>query len=173
MATNLELKARFSPLETGHECARRIGARFDGILVQRDTYFRVSRGRLKLRECAGQGSELIFYEREESGDERWSTYERVPVGDPEALANALGLADGILAVVEKERSLYTYRNARIHLDEVARLGSFLEFEVVGGEPASSAELMRLLRDVFGIREEMIFRGSYSDMIAAKTPEKEY
>jgi adenylate cyclase class 2 len=143
------------------------------VLVQRDTYFRVSRGRLKLRECAGGGAELIFYEREESADERWSRYERVPVGDPEALANVLGLAGGILAVVEKKRSLYTYQNARIHLDEVSRLGSFLEFEVVGGEPAGSTELMRLLRDAFGVREEMIFRGSYSDMIAAKRPEKEY
>jgi adenylate cyclase class IV len=173
MATNLELKARFSPLETGHDCARRIGARFDGVLLQRDTYFRVSRGRLKLRECAGKGSELIFYEREESADERWSRYERVPVGDSEGLARVLGLSGGILAVVEKQRSLYTYQNARIHLDEVAGLGSFLEFEVVGGEPGESAALMCLLREVFDIREEMIFRGSYSDMIGAKTPEKEY
>lgn len=173
MATNLELKARISSLEASHEQARRLGARFDGVLEQRDTYFRVPRGRLKLRECAGGTPELIFYEREESAGERWSSYERVPVAEAGPLANILGLAGGILAVVKKTRSVYVYRNARIHLDDVSGLGAFLEFEVVGAESPESYLLMSLLRDSFGVREEMIFRGSYSDMILAKTPAKEY
>jgi adenylate cyclase class IV len=173
MATNLELKARVSSLDALREDALRLGARPAGVLEQRDTYFRVPRGRLKLRESAGAPAELIFYEREETGGERWSRYERVPVAEAEGLKQVLALTGGILAVVEKKRTLFLFRNARIHCDDVTGLGSFLEFEIVGEVSEDSHALMKELREHFRIREEMIFRGSYADMMIAKTPAKEY
>jgi adenylate cyclase, class 2 len=173
MATNLELKARIPSPDDLRERASRLGARPAGLLEQRDTYFRVPRGRLKLRECTASPAELIFYEREETSGERWSRYERVPVVEPEALKAVLALAGGILAVVEKRRTLFLFRNARIHSDEVTGLGTFLEFEIVGGESPDARALMKLLREHFGIREEMVVRGSYADLIIAKNPAKEY
>lgn len=167
MATNLELKARIESAAGAHDCARRLGAAYQGVLRQRDTYFRVSRGRLKLRECAGSTAELIWYEREESSPERWSRYERVEIADPAPLLRALAGACGTLAVVEKARSLYLHGSARIHLDEVDGLGSFLEFEIVEEEPDASRSAMRSLRDAFCIREADVVRGSYSDLILAK------
>ena len=173
MATNLELKARVPSLDDVRELALRLGARPGGFLEQCDTYFRVPRGRLKLRECAGMPPELIFYEREETSGERWSRYERIPVSEGAGLKGVLALAGGILAVVEKRRTLFLFRNARIHCDDVTGLGSFLEFEIVGGESPHSHALMEQLRQHFGVREEMIFRGSYADLIIAKNPAKEY
>ena len=167
MATNLELKARITSAAGAQECARRLGAAYQGVLHQRDTYFRVAAGRLKIREIRGSAAELIWYERDESTSERWSRYERVAIADPAPLLRVLAGACGTLAVVEKDRSLYLYGSARIHLDEVSGLGAFLEFEIVGEEPDASRSAMRSLRDAFGIRDTDVVRGSYSDLILAK------
>jgi len=170
MATNLELKARVHSSADAHACARRLGASFEGVLHQRDTYFRVREGRLKLRECAGSAAELIYYVREETSPERWSRYERVEVPDPGLLRRMLAGALGTLAVVEKARSLYMFGKARIHLDEVEGLGSFLEFEIVEDEPAASLDAMRSLRDAFALRDGDLVQGSYSDLMLAKGSE---
>jgi len=73
----------------------------------------------------------------------------------------------VRAVVEKKRELHLIGPVRVHLDEVAHLGAFLEFEYVlrGGEDASeaTAELERL-KQVFGINEADLLAHSYSDMI---------
>lgn len=37
---------------------------------------------------------------------------------------------GLLGRVEKERSLWLYKNTRIHLDRVVGLGEYLELEIV-------------------------------------------
>jgi adenylate cyclase class IV len=129
---NLELKARDAdPAATEAACAA-LGARDAGTLVQRDTYFEVAHGKLKLREhLSGEaGAELIAYDRPDGDGVRVSTYERVAVDDPAALRSALSTALGVLGVVEKTRRLYLYRHVRIHLDEIAYLGSFVELEAV-------------------------------------------
>ena len=56
MATNLELKAPLASIKGAREQAAALGGVSKGTLLQRDTYFRVPRGRLKLRECVGSGS---------------------------------------------------------------------------------------------------------------------
>jgi len=167
MATNLELKARIPSLAHGHACASRCGAAYQGLLRQRDTYFCVPHGRLKLRECEGGEAELISYERDETAAERWSHYRKEGVANSGVITRMLGEACGILVVVEKRRELYLYRNARIHIDAVENLGTYLEFEVMGEPSTESAETMRELREAFGVTEGDVVRCSYSDLILAK------
>ena len=167
MATNLELKARVRSLDEACSSARACGATFQGILTQRDTYYRVVRGRLKLREFAEGGAELIFYERQEDTPERWSHYTKEPVGDGRAVGRVLSEAFGTLAIVQKRRRLFLYRGARIHVDDVEGLGSFVEFEVPGEESPEVLATMRELRAAFGITDPMVLRISYSDMVFAK------
>jgi len=167
MPVNLELKARIASLEAAEARARAAGAGFRDTLSQVDTYFRVAHGRLKLREQKGGPSELIYYERAEDTAERWSSYEKEPVAEPEALTRMLSRALGVLAVVAKERRLYLYRGARIHLDEVRGLGSFVEFEVPATDEETS-EIMKELRQVLAIEERDVIKYSYSDMILGES-----
>jgi adenylate cyclase, class 2 len=59
----VEIKARCSDPEKIRTILRARGARFAGLDHQVDTYFRVSAGRLKLREGKIENA-LIFYCRE-------------------------------------------------------------------------------------------------------------
>ena len=93
--------------------------------------------------------------------------EPVP-GDAQATLAALEARHGIAARVEKTRTLYLIANVRIHLDEVAGLGTFIEFEAVLGEGDSEAEaraLLGRLAAAFGIEPGEILAGSYADMVA--------
>ena len=167
MAVNLELKARTASSESARALAVRCGASPAGTLLQEDTYFTVARGRLKLREIRGTGAELIYYERDEATPERWSQYTRETVSEPAGVKRVLARAFGVLAVVRKRRDLFLFRDARIHVDDVDGLGSFLEFEVTGGETSATEATMRDLREAFAVRAEDILKCSYSDMIGAK------
>ena len=167
MPTNLELKARYPSPQKAHAVARAFGASHRGTLNQEDTYFRVPRGRLKLREAVGETAELIYYERAEETTERWSRFTRVPVIEAAGLRRVLAEAFGVLVVVRKSRDLYLFRDARIHIDDVECLGTFLEFEVTGGETPAAVATMRELRGAFGIVDDSVIKVSYSDMILAK------
>jgi len=171
MPVNLELKARFASLARARECAAACGAAAQGTLVQQDTYFRVPHGRLKLREIEGAEPELIFYDRPEENAERWSRFTRETVGNAPGLSVVLTDAFGVLAVVRKRRDLYLFRDARIHIDEVEGLGTFVEFEVTGGKTAASVATMKDLRNAFGIADESVVKASYSDMVLAKKAAK--
>ena len=167
MPTNLELKARYPSHQKAYACARACGAAREGLLIQQDTYFRVPRGRLKLRESEGEGAELIYYERSEETTERWSRFTREPVAAAAGLAHVLTEAFGVLAIVRKRRELYLFRDARIHLDLVEGLGTFVEFEVTGGETPATIATMRELRETFGIGDDTVVKASYSDLILEK------
>ena len=168
MPRNLELKATLPSVETARAAARRCGAQFESVLNQEDTYFNVGRGRLKLRVIEREGAELIYYERPETDLERWSTYSTVRIGDPDTLKRQLSSALGIRVVVKKKRELFLLDGARIHIDEVEGLGTFLEFEVPVRDEADAVRAMKYLRVQFMVEEASIFTQSYSDLILAKT-----
>ena len=60
---NVELKATDPDPEGSLSACLALGAEDRGVLVQRDTYFRVPDGRLKLREETPGGAALIQYHR--------------------------------------------------------------------------------------------------------------
>jgi adenylate cyclase, class 2 len=164
---NVELKARLHDLAA----ARRLAAALSGgppqILRQVDTYFRCAQGRLKLREFDEGQSELIAYVRPNELAPRASEYRLVPVADAAALCAALTETLGILIVVEKLREISLYKNVRIHVDQVQRLGTFLEFEAVLPAAAPLAEGERLVRELsgqFGLARQDLVAGSYSDLL---------
>ncbi len=163
---NLELKARLGSPQAALSACGRLGATDHGVLRQRDTYFAVHRGRLKLREEDGR-SELIAYHRPDLGAARESSYRRVPVADSPALSAALGETLGVLAVVAKERRLLVWEGVRIHLDRVEGIGDFVEFEAPlgAGSPRRAAQrLLAVLVDTLGVREEDRVAVGYVDLI---------
>jgi adenylate cyclase class 2 len=149
--SNLELKARCADLAAARAAVLRLRARSTEPLLQIDTYFPVPSGRLKLRWTRGQAAQLIWYDRPDQSKARISRYSLVPVTDAEGLKAALTAALGVRGEVRKQREVWWWHNVRIHLDEVAGLGQFVEFEAVLSpdetEAASRSRLDELCREL--------------------------
>ena len=73
-------------------------------------------------------------------------------------------------MVEKRRRLLLKDNIRIHLDEVAGLGSFVELEAVvppGESPDAELERLTSLMAALEIAEERLLAGAYADELQAR------
>ena len=166
---NLEIKARDPDPPRTLEAALALGED-RGVLEQRDTYFHAVTGRLKLREIAGAPAELIAYSRADLSGPKVSHYHVVPVLDPHATADALAASLGVRAVVEKRRRLVLVQNVRIHLDEVERLGRFVELEAVaassGGLDAERAKVAALRRSLGIDDDRLLVARGYAELLGA-------
>jgi adenylate cyclase class 2 len=166
---NLELKARDTDPERSLATCKNLGAEDHGILLQKDTYFHVTRGRLKLRRQNDGNAQLIAYERPNLTGRRESHYRIVEVNDVSELEAALAGVLDIAAVVKKTRRLFVFDGVRIHLDQVEGLGRFIEFEGVASENGSLARYEDLLSDLrksFVIEDSDLLAESYCDLILA-------
>lgn len=169
MPTNLELKACFPSPAQAERITRQLRARFIETLRQKDTYFQVPAGRLKLREINKWKFELIAYRRPNARSSRYSHYHVYPITSPNLLKKVFSSLFGVLVVVSKTRRLYLYKNARIHIDTVRGLGTFIEFEVLMKHGEQQARrLMRELIQVFSIQKRSTIGLSYSDLLLRKT-----
>jgi adenylate cyclase class 2 len=188
MNRNIELKARFPDLAAGHEMARSIDARLHGVERQRDTYFVVPQGRLKLRQrwveppvsappssasgdprSVAPPSQLIWYERSNESRARPSDYSLVEIAEGETIRLLLSGALGVLTIVTKRRVIYMLDNVRIHLDECAGLGTFLEFEAIvdrNCDDRSAEQKIARLRQAFRVSDESILSVSYEELCRA-------
>lgn len=169
---NIELKARDPRPDRSLEVSRQLSGAVDhGTLWQRDTYFHVADGRLKLREQRpGDGPRLIQYLRPDETTARVSRYRLIGVDDADLCRAALDAALGTRVVVEKQRRLFVWQDVRIHLDEVVGLGSFIEFEAVAPPSSDLAPERRRvarLRAAYAIRDEDLVATGYADALTGK------
>ncbi len=165
---NVELKARLRSLDSARKIAKSLATGQLPDQHQVDTYFRCHQGRLKLREIDGGPAQLISYQRPDTTAAKPSRYYLIDVPDPAAMLQGLGEALGILVRVKKHREIYFYENVRIHLDQVERLGTFLEFEAVleREEQIEQGEaVVAWLQEQFAIQGEDLLTSSYSDMLS--------
>jgi predicted adenylyl cyclase CyaB len=167
--TNIEIKAHYESTERAEENLNAIGAGPAGTFHQRDTYFRIAKGRLKLRELGPDDGHLIFYEREDLAGPKRSDYEIAKTEDPEAIRNMLSRIMGIWIEVEKTRQVWLWENVRIHLDDVKGLGQFVELEAVTEEQGieESHRRVETLMRALEITTDQLVEGSYGDMLAAR------
>ncbi len=184
MNRNIEIKAACDDLDRVRAAAQELSARPAGIEEQCDTYFRTARGRLKLRRrllnsqrdgaAAGAGAgvgdehfELIWYQRPDMTTAKGSDYHLIRVIDGTELRQLLADGLGILTEVHKRRTVLLWRNVRIHLDEVERLGSFIELEaIVDGscdDPTARAKIDHLC-EALDILPDQLINVSYSDLL---------
>lgn len=164
---NVEAKFRLNNLEEVRERALSLGFTEHGVIRQRDTFFRVAHGKLKLRD-QGERAELIWYERSAEAGSMLSDYSIVAIADADSMRRVLEASLGVLAEVRKERTLLMRRNIRIHLDRVEGLGEFGEIEAVlaDGDSVESmrSEVDELLRG-FGVAHGDLIAVSYFEMAA--------
>jgi predicted adenylyl cyclase CyaB len=164
---NLEAKFHLNDLARAESRATAIGYTRRAILNQRDTFFKVPNGKLKLRE-ENSGAALIFYRRNDSGTLMLSNYEIASVADPSTTRHILHAALGALATVEKVRILLMRDNIRLHLDRVASLGDFGEIEAViaeGDDPELSRAAVDELLAALEIIPANLIDVSYFEMLA--------
>lgn len=164
---NVELKAKNPDTERSLEICRDLDAEDRGVISQRDTYFKVPSGGLKLREEPPGSPHLIQFQRADEAQQRLSSYRIVPIDDGASLRAALRESLGEGGVVVKRRHLFLWRNVRIHLDDVEGLGSFLELEAVapaGSDLTHEYELVAELRDAFSIADELLCAHGYADQL---------
>ncbi len=168
MKRNIELKARCGDLGRAAAACERLGARRVWTRRQTDIYFAVPDGRLKLRMEEPGETVLVWYRRADSPAARESVYELTPVCDVVTIAASLAAQHGRGARVVKTRTLYLLENVRIHLDDVAGLGTFVEFEaVMGGAQQDDAAMALLgrLRGELAIADADLVSQSYGDLLA--------
>lgn len=178
MNRNIEIKAACDDLDRVRAAVQEMSARPAGIEEQCDTYFRTAHGRLKLRrrllniEGDGPGVgherfELIWYQRPDTITAKGSNYHLIHVIDGAELRRLLADGLGVLAEVHKRRTVYLWRNVRIHLDEVERLGSFVELEAIVDEScdeASARTKIDHLCKALEILPDQLIDVSYSDLL---------
>lgn len=167
---NIELKIRVNNFEAIEKSLKLAGAEYRGVLSQKDTYFNCARGRLKIREINNHQGELIFYQRPDTAINKVCDYSVVSL-DCNQLQNLkiiLTAVGGIKVVVSKKRRVWLLKNTRIHLDQVGKLGKFLELETVLRRISKAKgekeyfEIYRLLR----LSRFKKISQSYSDLISA-------
>jgi predicted adenylyl cyclase CyaB len=171
MAVNIEIKTRVADVVSLREAVRARAEEGPEVLVQEDTFFRVEKGRLKLRIVEGAAAELIYYEREDAPGPVPSTYLISSVNEPKELKDILSASLGVRGVVRKERELFFLGRTRVHLDQVEGLGSFVELEVVL-EPKESVEAGRsealaILRELSVASEDRV-KVAYIDLVESRT-----
>jgi adenylate cyclase class IV len=177
MPRNIELKAVLADPAAALARARTLAGPSRSVERQRDTYFEVPRGRLKLRrrwiqpEGGGpekeQPAELIGYQRPDDREAAASDYRIVPFPPGSPIDEVLAVALGTDAVVEKTRRVFLHDGVRIHLDDVTGLGSFLELEAIvddGCDDEDARAKVARLRAHFGIREEDLLAASYRELV---------
>ena len=105
------------------------------------------------------------------GRGRFSLYRRLPIHDVPGTRSLLAEALGEVACVRKSREVWLFRNARIHLDRVAKLGSFVEVEVVVRRGTRQARvLMNELVCTLGLSPSAFVGGSYGDLLIDRGPD---
>jgi predicted adenylyl cyclase CyaB len=166
MPSNVEIKARLTDFARTRRLAEALSGNRGESFTQDDTFFQVPQGRLKLRILGEGHAELIYYQREKTLDPKESHYITAPVPFPDPLLKLLSSALGVAGKVHKIRTLFLIGQTRVHLDDVAGVGKFVELEVVlkEGQPVSDGmeiaeELMRRLE----IRREDLVAAAYLDL----------
>lgn len=181
MATNLEFKARCQSLENLYPRLIELKAKYRETVHQIDTYFNMLKGkdaltpeackpRLKLRETeeGGEGW-LIYYERPNQHESRYSQYHLSRTDDPSTLKTLLTAALGIETIVQKQRDIWMYKNTRIHLDTVTDLGHYIELETVfqGQTEAEAIAEHQHVKNGLHLDAADPVAVSYSDLIIEK------
>ncbi|CAM2064560.1 Class IV adenylate cyclase [Sulfidibacter corallicola] len=167
MATNIEIKAHARDFDMQKRLAADLAGKDPVTIYQKDIFFKVPHGRLKLRIFDDNHGELIAYERSDLQGPRTSEYQICPSEDPDALTQTLSQALEIRGIVEKNRLLYWVGHTRIHLDDVVGLGKFIELEVVmqPGQTADQGEkIAEGLMAKLGIAPADLIPVAYIDLL---------
>ena len=167
--TNIEIKAKSSEEQQNkiREILKQNNAQYFGTDAQIDTYFKVEKGRFKLRKGHFQ-NDFIYYEREDKKNFKQSKVILINnQGRIDELEKIIKKTHEILIKIEKKREIYFIENVKFHIDKVKDLGSFIEIEATSQENFIPIEKLKkqcdYYKNLFEIKEQDLIENSYSDM----------
>lgn len=167
---NFEFKANTKKLEALETKLLELNPTFIGKDHQVDTYFNVSKGRLKLREGNIENS-LIYYERNNVAGAKQSDVLLYNHSPQKSLKDLLVKVHGVKVIVNKKRKIYFIENVKFHFDIVENLGTYVEVEAIDSEGNISVEVLKKqcqkYAELFGINEDDYVSESYSDLLLGK------
>jgi adenylate cyclase, class 2 len=165
--TNIEFKAKANNIDALEQKLKTLHPRFIGEDHQKDTYYDVTKGRLKLREGNIENA-LIWYERSDFAGAKQSDIILYKHAPDDALKSILEKLHGIKVVVDKKRKIYFVENVKFHFDIVEGLGTFVEVEAIDSDGSISVEKLteqcNYYASFFQIAGEDFIEVSYSDML---------
>jgi adenylate cyclase, class 2 len=167
MPSNLELKIKVKSYDSIKKTLKKINAEYVGVLNQKDIYYKCKTGLLKLR-IENSSQTLIKYNRaENSKDDRYSEYYLIKISEGES-EKVFSEIFEIETVVEKKRLLYLYKNTRIHLDAIKKLGYYLELEtlVLNGKRDAKKRFDEMVK-ILGLDLTKQIRKSNRDLMLGK------
>jgi len=164
---NVEIKAKCNDPQIIREILSERNAIFKGTDNQKDTYFKVNNGRMKMREGNIEYS-LVYYNREDISGPKKSDVLYYHPRKEDLIKKQLEKAIGTLVVVDKKREIYYIDNIKFHIDEVENLGSFVEIEAIDKTGNIGLETLykqcKQYLELFKIKSENLLNNSYSDML---------
>jgi predicted adenylyl cyclase CyaB len=167
MIQNVEIKARCEDPRHIRDYLLSNHAIFKGTDTQRDTYFNVPNGRLKLRQGKIENA-LIHYQRSDQKGPKSSEVTLYPVAESNLLRSLLEKALGIKIVVDKVREIYFIENVKFHIDIVSKLGNFVEIEAISADGKIPLEKLQeqcnFYMSVLDVHDEDLLHNSYSDLL---------
>lgn len=170
MAVNIEIKSVVTDYEETKLRLQHLGIREESILHQKDVFYKVPFGRLKLRSIDDQVHELIVYFRHNSQTPKPSKYLRIHIKNPGVLNYLLMHMFGIRGVVEKERRLFLQDNIRFHIDRVKNLGNYFEIEYILRESEAKSiaqDKVNTLLKMLEISSQQLISESYIDLLCQR------
>jgi len=164
---NIEIKARCYNTDKIRNILKNKKADFKGIDHQIDTYFKCNKGRLKLREGNIEKALIQYFRDDKSGPKKSQVTLYKPI-ENDSLKTALINSIGILTIVDKKREIYFINNVKFHIDEVDKLGNFVEIEAIDsdgnlGEKKLNEQCEFYIK-MFDIKPSNLLEISYSDML---------
>lgn len=164
---NIEFKAKANNIEALEEKLLSLNPQFIGEDHQKDTYYNVNTGRLKLREGNIENA-LIWYQREDVGGAKQSDILLYKHAPDDALKNILNKVHGVKIIVDKIRKIYFVENVKFHFDRVEGLGTFVEVEAIDRNGEIGIEKLKeqcnFYINFLEIKTEDFMKKSYSDMM---------
>lgn len=168
---NVEFKARCDHPDEIVQRLLALGAQSQGVDSQTDVYYRVAKGRLKLRRGEVENN-LIHYDRPDTHAPKESQVSMVSADAECALDDVLDAALERDVVVSKQRHILWLENVKFHVDGVAGLGSFLEIEAIDYNGDLGRETLQeqchKYMHALGVSPDQLEARSYSDMLRTGT-----
>lgn len=163
----VEIKARCRDLAHARGLIQGWGAKLLGRETQTDIFYRVPKGRLKLRTSSAERL-LIGYQRPDTAGPKHCVVDLYPVEHPQLLDAVLTARLGVRVIVRKDRERWLLGNVKFHLDRVEKLGEFIEIEILGKRGVDSVESLRTVCESYveklGIRQEDLVNNAYADLL---------